>query len=128
VTARLRDGFVSVGSPRYAAEIGALLHEQAPGIEELEAQAKTVVVVIHSKRVIGLIALRDEPRADAAGAIARLKTLGIRTIMLTGDNRRTGEAIGHALGIDVKSELLPTKRTDLSPRPRQTRGRRQSTV
>jgi Cd2+/Zn2+-exporting ATPase len=107
VTARLREGFVSVGSPRYAAEVGTLPPEHAPHMERLEAEGKTVVVVLHGKRAIGLIALRDELREDAANGIARLKALGIRTIMLTGDNRRTGEAIGRALGIDVKSELLP---------------------
>jgi len=107
VTARLREGFVSVGSPRYAAELGAIVEETAPRIERLEAEGKTVVIVLRAKRAIGLIALRDEPRADSADGIARLKALGIRTIMLTGDNRRTGEAIGRTLGIEVNSELLP---------------------
>jgi Cd2+/Zn2+-exporting ATPase len=107
VVARLREGFVSVGSPRYAAELGVLPDDAAPNIRALEGQGKTVVVVIAGKRIVGLIALRDQPREDAADGIARLKALGIRTVMLTGDNRRTGDAIGRALGLEVQSELLP---------------------
>ena len=107
VTARLRDGFVSVGSPRYAIELGALAREDASRIETLEAAGKTVVVVVEAKRAIGFVALRDEPRDDAKEGIARLTALGIRTVMLTGDNQRTGRAIAGALGLEVQSELLP---------------------
>jgi Cd2+/Zn2+-exporting ATPase len=109
-TARLSEGFVSVGSPRHAAEVGRLPKDVAARIEALEAQGKTVTVVILAKRIIGLIALRDEPREDAATGIGRLKALGLRTLMLTGDNRRTGAAIAQALGLDVKSELLPDQK------------------
>jgi Cd2+/Zn2+-exporting ATPase len=107
VTARLREGFVSVGSPRHAAEIGALSDDAPARIVAMEAEGKTVVVVLLGKSAIGFIALRDEPREDAAEGVARLKALGIRAVMLTGDNRRTGNAIGGALGLDVQSELLP---------------------
>lgn len=107
VSARLREGFVSVGSPRYAAELGALPDDVVPRIEGLEGEGKTVVVVLVGKRVIGLIALRDQPREDAAVGITRLKALGIQTIMLTGDHRRTGNAIARAVGLDVQAELMP---------------------
>jgi Zn2+/Cd2+-exporting ATPase len=56
---------------------------------------------------MGLIALRDEPREDTAAGVARLKALGIRAVMLTGDNWRTGNAIAGALGLEVQAELLP---------------------
>jgi Cd2+/Zn2+-exporting ATPase len=107
VTARLKDAFVSVGSPRYAAELAPMDPDVAQRIATLEQEGKTVVVLLASKRIEGLIALRDEPRDDAASAIARLKVSGIHPIMLTGDNRRTGEAIGAKLGLDVRAELLP---------------------
>jgi Cd2+/Zn2+-exporting ATPase len=107
ITARLREGFVSVGSPRFAAELGMLPNDLAPRIEAFEGEGKTVVVVLVGKRVIGVIALRDEPREDAAAGVARLKALGIRTMMLTGDNRRAAAAIGRAIGLEVQSELLP---------------------
>jgi Cd2+/Zn2+-exporting ATPase len=107
VTARLREGFITIGSPRYAAEVGALNIEVSAQIEAHEGEGKTVVVVLLAKRVIGLITLRDEPRDDAATGIVHLKALGIRTVMLTGDNRRAGKAIGDALGLEVQTELLP---------------------
>jgi Cd2+/Zn2+-exporting ATPase len=56
---------------------------------------------------IGIIAVRDEPRADAVAGLAKLRALGVATVMLTGDNRRTAAAIAAALGIDQHSELLP---------------------
>lgn len=65
-----------------------------------------MVVVLAGKRVDGLIVLRDEPRADAAAAL-RLHSMGVRTVVLTGDNRQTGEAFGKVLGVDVQAELLP---------------------
>jgi Cd2+/Zn2+-exporting ATPase len=107
VTARLREGFVSVGSPRYAAELGTMPGEVSARILKLEREGKTVVTVILGKRILGLIALRDEPREDAAAGIARLKELGARPLILTGDNKRTGEVIGRALCLEVQSELLP---------------------
>lgn len=107
VTARLKEGFVSVGSPRYLAEVGAMTERAKGEIEKLEASGKTVVVLISGKQATGLIALRDEPRADAKAGIARLKGLGVQPLMLTGDNRRTGSAIAAALGLEAKAELLP---------------------
>lgn len=107
VTARLREGFASVGSPRYAFELGALPDNVMVSVHALEVQGKTVVVVLLAKSAIGLIALRDEPRDDAVSGITRLKELGLQTVMLTGDNRRTGEAIASVLGVEVRPELLP---------------------
>jgi Cd2+/Zn2+-exporting ATPase len=51
--------------------------------------------------------MRDEPRAEAKAGLKALTDAGIETVMLTGDNRRTAEAIGRQLGIEVRAELLP---------------------
>lgn len=107
VTARLMSGFVSVGSPRHAAEQGDVSDEIKTQVEGLESQGKTVVVVSEGKRLLGLIGLRDEPRPDAADGLAKLRALGIRPIMLTGDNARTAAAIGGTLGLEARAELLP---------------------
>lgn len=98
---------VAVGSPRYAAEQASLPVEVECQIAILEEQGKTVVLVLSDGHPIGLLALRDEPRADAVAGIAKLRELGIRPVMLTGDNRRSATAIGAALGLEVRSELLP---------------------
>jgi len=107
VTARLKGGFVSVGSPRYAAEQAVLDDAAVARLDALEQQGKTVVVVLAGKRIEGLIALRDEPRGDAGKAVATLHRMGIDTVMLTGDNRRTAEAIGAALSVRPVAGLLP---------------------
>ncbi|HCO56103.1 MAG TPA: heavy metal translocating P-type ATPase, partial [Pelagibacterium sp.] len=112
VTARLQEGFVSVGSPRYAAEQMTIPVDIAQRMKSLEDEGKTVVVVLAAKALIGLIALRDEPRADAVSGIASLSALGLRSVMLTGDNSRTAAAIAGTLGITAKSELMPDAKLD----------------
>jgi Cd2+/Zn2+-exporting ATPase len=107
VTARLKTGFVSVGSPRYAAEQTTIDPQIRDTIADLETAGKTVVVVMSGKTVDGLIALRDEPRPDAAESLRRLAERGVRAVMLTGDNARTAAAIAGRLGVEARAELLP---------------------
>ena len=107
VATRLKDGFASVGSPRFAAEHGDVPTDVAERIAALEDDGKTVVVVLYAKRIVGVIALRDEPREDAKVGVAALASLGVNTVMLTGDNQRTANAIAGALGLPAQAELLP---------------------
>ncbi len=65
------------------------------------------MVVFAREGVLGVLALRDEPRGDAAAAVAALGRMGVASVMLTGDNERTGQAIASALGMDVRARLLP---------------------
>ncbi|MBL6082506.1 cadmium-translocating P-type ATPase [Belnapia sp. T18] len=98
---------VSVGSPRYATEQAPLPVDAERAVAEWEGQGNAVVVVSVDSAPTGLIAVRDEPRADAAAGIRALHDLGVRAVMLTGDNPRTGKAIATALGLDVQAGLLP---------------------
>ncbi|WP_456307433.1 heavy metal translocating P-type ATPase [Paeniroseomonas aquatica] len=98
---------VTVGSPSYAAEQAPLTSEAEGAITAWENEGKTVVVVAVDTVPAGLIAVRDEPRADAAAGIRALSALGIHSVMLTGDNPRTGRAIAETLGLEVKAGLLP---------------------
>ncbi len=107
VTARLRSGFVSVGSPRHAAEEAEVPADMRERIDALEGEGRTVVVVMADKAIEGLIALRDEPREDAAEGISRLRERGVRVLMLSGDNQRTASAIAGALGLEARGDLLP---------------------
>ncbi len=106
-SARLDGLRVAVASPAFAETLGAMNEEIRGAAERLEAEGKTTVVVVEGERAAGLLALRDEPRPDAADSIGQLKRMGIRTVMLTGDNARTGAAIGALLGTEVEAELLP---------------------
>ncbi|OWJ77291.1 heavy metal translocating P-type ATPase [Haematobacter genomosp. 1] len=94
-----------VSSPRYAAEMTGVAD---PGrATALEAEGKTVVAVFRSGQPLGLLALRDEPRPDAAEGMRQLRALGIDATMLTGDNPRTAAAIAGELGMDFRAEMLP---------------------
>ena len=97
---------IEIASPRHAADQG-YMPEPHPEIARLEEAGKTVVVIVKDMTPVGFIAVRDEARPDAAGAVARLRELGIMPLMLSGDNRRTAAAIGHALGLEARAELLP---------------------
>jgi len=107
VTATVGGRRVSVSSPSHAVGAGADLGDLAGAVTRLETEGKTAVVVLVDGTVAGVLALRDEPRADAAEGVAALSRLGIRSVMLTGDNARTGAAIAKGLGLDVKAGLLP---------------------
>jgi len=98
---------IFLGSPSAAAERGADLSAAQARISDLNGEGKTVSVLLAANDVAGLIAMRDEPRIDARIGLSDLRSRGIESIMLTGDNRQTAEAVGRALGIEVKAELLP---------------------
>ena len=66
-----------------------------------------MAALVAEGRLLGLIALRDEPRADAREAVAELKALGIGSLMLTGDNKRTAAAIAGSLAMEERAELMP---------------------
>ncbi|PYE89028.1 Cd2+/Zn2+-exporting ATPase [Phyllobacterium leguminum] len=96
-----------LGSPRAAAEMAAIPDYITARIAACNNEGKTVSVLVADGRIAGAIAMRDAPRADAAAGLKRLKEMGIRTVMLTGDNKRTAEAIGRDLDIEARAELLP---------------------
>ena len=98
---------VFVGSPQAASARVELNAEQDAMVAAMNSEGKTVSVVVTSGAIAGLIAMRDEPRGDATSGLAALETAGVKTIMLTGDNRRTAEAIGKQLKIEARAELMP---------------------
>lgn len=89
-------------------------------VATLETAGKTAVVVLQDGQAIGLLALRDTLRSDAKQAIAELAQLGVRGVMLTGDNPRAAAAIADELGIDYRAGLMPEDKvkavTELSKR------------
>ncbi|MDN3609500.1 zinc/cadmium/mercury/lead-transporting ATPase [Vibrio ostreicida] len=77
-------------------------------IQQMEEQGKTVVVALRDEEtIIGLIAWQDTLREDAQRAIKSLKKMGIGSMMLTGDNPRSAQAISSMIDIDFKASLLP---------------------
>ncbi len=77
-------------------------------IEELEKKAKTIILVAINQKLAGIIAIADALKEDSKEALKDLKKLGLKLIMLTGDNERTAKAIAQELGIDqVRANVLP---------------------
>jgi Cd2+/Zn2+-exporting ATPase len=107
VTGRAEGVALFLGSAASAGESAALTAEQISRIEALNADGKSIAVLVADGIAAGVLAMRDEPREDAKAGLEALTNAGIRTIMLTGDNRRTAEAVGKELGIEVRAELLP---------------------
>ena len=100
---------LAIGSPVYAADEASISAEQQAQIEALQNEGKTVSVLFdeQNREVLGLIALRDELRDDAHEGVAQLKAMGVRSVMLTGDNRLTAQALASNLDVEWEAELLP---------------------
>jgi len=98
-----------VGTPRLMGEIGAEMSSEITGkAEEFYDQGKSLIFVSVEGAVVGLIAVADELKENAPAAIARLKSMGLQVVMITGDNKRTAEAIAQRVGIDrYLAEVLP---------------------
>ncbi len=107
VTGKVDGRTVFVGAPRHATSRAPFDRGADSAVESLESAGKTVAAVIVDGTLAGLIALRDEPREDAAAAMAELRAMGVRATMLTGDNARTAAAIADALGMEHQAELMP---------------------
>lgn len=107
VTAVVDGVEVFFGSPKAAAERASLSIAHTRKISALNDEGKTVSVLVVGNVLAGAIAMRDEPRPDAVAGLKALTDAGIKTVMLTGDNKRTATAIGAQLGIEVRAELMP---------------------
>lgn len=109
VHATVAERKLAIGSPIYAAEHAVIAPKQQQHIETLQNEGKTVSILFdeQSRMALGLIALRDELREDAQAGVAQLKAMGVRSVMLTGDNRLTAQALARDLDIDWQAELLP---------------------
>jgi Cu+-exporting ATPase len=110
------DRHVAIGSSRWMRELGVDLDPLKDKAEDLARQGNSVSWVADltgGPALLGAMAFGDTPRPEAAEAIANLRARGIRTIMLTGDNRAAAEAVGRRLGIDeVRAEVLPADKAD----------------
>ncbi|MCD5578249.1 copper-translocating P-type ATPase [Lactobacillus delbrueckii subsp. lactis] len=109
VEGKVAGHLVKVGRADYVSAPDAW-RQQAEGLAEA---GKTVVYVQKDSAVIGLLALQDAPRPEAKAVLSELKSRGIKTVMLTGDNQQLAEKIGRQLGIDqVEAGLLPGEKAD----------------
>jgi len=105
VTAQMAGHRVLAGRPAFLTEAGIDLTGLAGAITRLEGQGHTVVAVA---RALGVIALADMLRPEAAGAVAALRQAGLTPVLVTGDNPRAARHVARAAGIDqVHAQMLP---------------------
>ncbi|MCJ7765183.1 MAG: cation-translocating P-type ATPase [Thiovulaceae bacterium] len=97
-----------LGSPELFSEMGFDLEGKMSSINAFQSEGKTVVLLGTAEQIVGMIALQDIIRKNAAHTIQKLHDMGIKTVMLTGDNLHTAKRIASDLGIDdVRASLKP---------------------
>jgi Cu+-exporting ATPase len=114
VRARVEGHAVLVGKPMWIEAEGVSLGNLSDEVERLQGAAKTAIVVTVDGEAAGVLGVADTLKAGSAEAVAQLHQLGLETVMLTGDNQRTAEAIAAQVGIDrVVAEVLPADKAAL---------------
>ncbi len=97
-----------LGNHRFAHERGVCTPAVEAVLGELEAKGQTAIVLTDDRSALGVIAVADAPRESSREAVRQLHALGLCTVMLSGDNQRTAEAVAQGVGIDdARGELLP---------------------
>jgi Cu+-exporting ATPase len=104
---------LSIGTRRLMAERQVAIEAGLEAAEALEAAGKTVIFAAVDGQLAALLAVADTVKENSAEAIAALKAMGLEIWLITGDNRRTAEAIGRQVGIDnIMAEVLPENKAE----------------
>ena len=102
---------IRVGSPAFMKELGIDLLPYDSQIEDLQLEGKTIMLVAHENELSGLIGVADTIKEEAVQIVTQLKKNGFDVVMLTGDNKRTANAIAKNLNIEhVIAEVLPAEK------------------
>jgi len=108
VKARIGDEQILIGNANLVRDLGIDLDNWEADVERLASQGKSLVFVASGNKLEGIIGLADLIREEAREAVATLKEMGIKVIMLTGDNRQTASYVAEQLGLDkFFAEVLP---------------------
>ncbi|MCG9478716.1 MAG: heavy metal translocating P-type ATPase [Actinomycetia bacterium] len=104
---------VLVGSPKLMETEKISYQQHMKELEGLEDEAKTAMLVAVDGKLAGIIAVADTLKEDSAKAIAEIEKMGMRTVMITGDNQRTAKAIARKVGMSrYLAEVLPDGKVD----------------
>lgn len=113
VRAEVAEKEVLVGSRKLMEEAGIDTADFEAELKRLENEAKTAMLAAAAGKMLGIVAVADALKEDSVKAIQELKKLGLKTAMITGDNKRTAQAIAKEVGIDhVVAEVLPDGKVD----------------
>jgi P-type Cu+ transporter len=108
---------VALGNKKLMEGAGIDLTAVAADADRLRNAGATVVFVCRGRTLLGLMAVADPIKASTLAALQTLRASGLKILMVTGDNRRTAEAIGRQLGIeDIEAEVLPAQKGEIVKR------------
>ncbi len=111
ISASLDGSWVYGGKLSYAAQFSPIPPELENKAKDLAKEGKTPLFFVSHGKALGIIAVADTSKDDSAQAIAQLKAMGIDTVMLTGDNSNTANAIGKLVGVDtIIADVLPVEK------------------
>lgn len=112
IAAKIENNEISCGNSRFLQEQGIILDENIESIlENLRKQGKVSILVGKNRECIGIIALSDTIRPTAKEIVVKLKNMGTRVVLLTGDHKQTADYFAEEVGIEnVYSELLPAEK------------------
>ena len=115
VTASVDGRRVAIGNERLLVDRGAVIPDSLrAGADALAEQGKTLMFVAVDDAAIGVLAIQDPVKPSARRAVERLHAMGVRTVMLTGDNEATAQAIAREVGItEVRAEVLPAQKAEV---------------
>lgn len=104
---------VWLGNRRLCAQRGIRTEDAESVLRKLEADGKTAMLIGAGSALLGVVAVADTVKAEAAEAVAALTARNIKVVLLSGDNRRTAEAIGRQVGIErVIAEVMPEDKVE----------------
>jgi Cu+-exporting ATPase len=120
VVGRVEGRTVALGNRKLLDGLGASLGALVDRADELHGEGQTVMFVVIDGAVVGILGVADSIKDSASDAIAALHEEGLRIVMLTGDNRRTAEAVAAKLSLDeVIAEVLPDEKAEAIKRLQQ---------
>lgn len=115
IRGRVNGRLLYAGNERLCHELGACTPESEDGLRAAERRGETAVILFSDSKPLGMVALADEIRPEAATALQSLRRAGVKhLVMLTGDNADTADAVAQHLGIDdCRAELMPDQKVEM---------------
>lgn len=114
LTAVINGENIYAGNERFVSSYAEITDEVKKQIAEFADNGKTPMLFARNGRLLGIIAVADKIKNDSIEAVKELKKMGVGVVMLTGDNKRTANAIGSAIGVDkVISDVLPEDKANV---------------
>ena len=114
VIAHIDGDEIVIGSPKFVGAKGIDLAQLTERIDTLEHAGRTVIAVGRNGRALGILALGDTLRSDAVETVAALQNMGLKTVLLTGDNERAARRMAQEAGIDeVHAGVLPDGKAEI---------------